>query len=322
MDRFGRFHDYLRISITDRCNFRCTYCMPEKGVKWKPRDEILTFEEIVQLVTFFAKKGVRKLRITGGEPTIRHGYIDLIRELRTNPAIEELALTTNGSRLSKDAPFLKEAGLSSINVSLDTLRADRFEAITRRSELELVLKGIEFSQAHDIPTKVNVVMMPGVNDDEIIDFVHFASSKCITVRFIEFMPFLNNNWSSCSVLSSSKIREIIGKEFQLQALDGYPSDVAREYSIPGSAGRIAFVSSVTESFCGGCSRLRLTADGELKSCLFLPPAVSLRDILRYNGTDDELEQAVATCLAGKWAGHPPMRDWAQRDHLTMVQIGG
>ena len=321
-DRFGRFHDYLRVSLTDRCNFRCVYCMPEEGIAWQQREEILTFEEIERLARFFIERGVRKVRLTGGEPTLRKGYLNLVASLAAIPGLEHLALTTNGTRLAHDAGALKESGLTSVNVSLDSLKADRFLEVTRRNELPRVLQGIKVAQAAGLNPKINVVVLPGVNEDELVAFGEFACEHQLTVRFIEFMPFLDNGWSADRVISSGEIRTRLAERFVLQPMNGGASDVAREFKIEGSEGRVAFVSSVTESFCSGCNRLRLTADGQMKSCLFLPPSVSLRDLIREGASDEELETAVRQCLDGKWSAHPPMRNWAQRDNLTMVQIGG
>ncbi len=291
-------------------------------MSWQPREEILKFEEIEHLVRIFVARGVRKVRLTGGEPTLRKGYVSLVRDLSAIPGLEQLALTTNGSRLAQDAALLKQAGLTSVNVSLDTLRPDRFVEVTRRDELPRVLEGIRSAQEAGLETKVNVVVLPDVNEDELLDFGEFACEQKLTVRFIEFMPFLDNGWSAERVVSSAEVRARLSERFELRPLASGASDVAREYVIDGSEGRVAFVSSVTESFCSGCNRLRLTADGQLKSCLFLPPSVSLRDLLRDGASDEVLGAAVKRCLDGKWSAHPPMRNWAQRDSLTMVQIGG
>lgn len=321
-DRFGRKHDYLRVSLTDRCNFRCLYCMPEEGIVWQPREEILGFEEIERLVGLMVGMGIRKVRMTGGEPTLRKDYLDLVTRLSGISQLEKLALTTNGFRLAQDSPALKRAGLKSINISLDSLQRDRFERITRRDELERVLAGIEAALEAGLPTKVNVVLLPGINDDEVFDFVEFVRHRTLTVRFIEFMPFLNNGWSPSQVISSEAVRKIIQTKHAMKALPWEPDDVARDYEIEGFRGTIGFVSSVTESFCSGCSRMRLSADGQLKSCLFLPATVSLRDLLRSGASDDELRLAVQRCLDGKWKEHPSMMQWVQRDNKTMVQIGG
>lgn len=321
-DRFGRFHDYLRVSITDRCNFRCVYCMPAEGIACHQKEQVLTFEEIERLVRFFVKRGVRKVRVTGGEPTVRKGYLDLVANLAGIDGLDAVTMTTNGSCLARDASALKRVGLKSINVSLDTLRPERFESITRRTGLAHVQEGIEAALEVGLETKVNVVLMPGVNDDELVDFVELTRDRPLTVRFIEFMPFLDNGWKPSRVASSAELRSRLATNYRLTLVPGQPNDVAKEYTVEGFAGKTAFVSSVTESFCAGCNRIRLTADGQLKSCLFLPPNVSLRDLVRGGASDEELEAAVAECLRSKWRAHPSMQDWSQRDHLAMVQIGG
>lgn len=296
--------------------------MPEEGVEWQEKSSILTFEEIETLVRLLVKRGVTKVRITGGEPTIRKGYIDLVERLASIAGLDHVCLTTNGSTLCRDASSLKKAGLTSLNVSLDSLRPDRFASITRRQGLVKVLDGIHSALAEGLEVKVNVVLMPGINDDEILDFAELTKDLQITVRFIEFMPFLNNGWSSTRVISSAEVRSVLATRYKLEAEALGANDVARDYQIAGHQGKLGFISSVTESFCAGCNRLRLTADGQLKSCLFLPPAVSLRDLLRQGASDAELEQAVSDCLQSKWKEHPPMQGWNQRDHLSMVQIGG
>jgi cyclic pyranopterin phosphate synthase len=296
--------------------------MPEGGAPWRPKEEILTLEEIERLVRLFVQLGVTKVRLTGGEPTVRRGYLGLARRLAAIEGLSEVAMTTNGARLRTDAAALKEAGLAGVNVSLDSLRRERFQSITRRDELENVLAGIEKALEAGLATKVNVVVMPGVNDDEALDFVEFVEDRPVTVRFIEFMPFLDNRWRPTRVLASAELRARIAERYPLIPAPGRAQDVARECEIPGFCGRVAFVSSVTESFCARCSRIRLTADGRLKSCLFLPPEVSLRDLMRAGAGEEALARAIRRCLAGKWRAHPPMRDWKQLDQLTMVQIGG
>lgn len=318
-DRFGRIHDYLRISLTDRCNFRCVYCMPEEGIPWMERAEILSLEEILQLGDLFARLGVRKFRLTGGEPTVRKGYLGVVEALAK---LGQTYLTTNGTTLADHAKSLKEAGIAGINVSLDSLRRDRFEAITRRDALNDVLAGIDAALTSGIPLKVNVVAMPGVNDDELVDFVDWAKDRPLEVRFIEFMPFLGNGWKSDKVLGYAEMRRIIEERFELEALPGAPSDVAKEFTIGGYRGTVGFVTSVTESFCGGCSRIRLTSDGRFKTCLFLPPQTSLRDLMRSGASEETLVEAIRSDLNTKWAAHPPMQNWKQRDTLSMVQIGG
>ncbi len=321
-DRFGRIHDYLRVSLTDRCNFRCLYCMPETGVEWQPREEILNFDELIRLIKIFSALGITKIRFTGGEPTVRKGYVDLIRQTAEVPALSTIALTTNGTRLEEDAVSLKKAGLTSVNLSLDTLRPDRFREITKQDVLEKVLAGLDAAINAGLETKVNVVLLPSINDDEVHEFIQLLETKPITIRFIEFMPFLANGWRPDRVISSAEVRETIRQRHELIPIIGAKSDVARDYAVAGHLGKVGFVSSVTESFCGGCSRIRLTADGQMKTCLFLAPERSLRDRLRSGASDDDLIKEIRESLMTKWAGHPPMQDWKQRDTLAMVQIGG
>lgn len=315
-------HTYLRVSLTDRCNFRCTYCMPEEGVELTPKSEILTLEEVETLTRMFVELGVRKVRLTGGEPTIRKGFLDLARNLAKIPDLKGLYLTTNGLLLTELAQPLKQLGLAGINVSLDSLRSDRFEAITRRPGLEKVVGGIEAAIAAGLSTKINVVVMPDLNEDEVVDFVNLTKEWPVQVRFIEFMPFLSNGWEHSRVLTSADLRDRIRQELELVPLGQGPNEVATEWTVPGFAGTVGFVSSVTESFCDGCNRLRLTADGQLKSCLFLPPESDLKSLLRRGATREEFVSAIRTTLAGKWAAHPPMDRWRQLDTLAMVQIGG
>jgi cyclic pyranopterin phosphate synthase len=273
-------------------------------------------------VRFFVHHGIRKVRLTGGEPTVRRDYLALLERLTRIDGLPEVAITTNGSRLALDAESLCALRIAGVNVSLDTLDAIRFEKITRRDKFSLVWDGIQEALRVGLRLKVNCVVMPGVNDDEVLDFVELARSQPLTVRFIEFMPFLDNSWNISGVVSSSEIREKIGERYPLFSVKSDPGQVASTYHIPGFRGEIEFVSSVTESFCGDCNRLRLTADGLVKSCLFLPAEISLRDLLRRGASEAELLGAVQNCLDGKWKEHPPMTKWTQLDQLTMVQIGG
>lgn len=321
-DRYGRVHDYLRVSLTDRCNLRCAYCMPETDVNFAPKHEILTLEEILKLVKLFANLGVRKIRLTGGEPTIRPGYIDLIAQVKAIPGIEHVALTTNGLKLAAEAEQLKQAGLDSLNVSLDTLNPERFTSLTRRPGHAKVLSGIQAALHAGLETKINVVLLRGFNEDEIEAFLALAQLNRLTVRFIEFMPFLGNEWGPERVVPNAEIRDRVQAFATLKPIPGEPSDVATSYQIEGFQGQVGFISSVTESFCAGCNRIRLTADGMLKTCLFLPPAKSLRDLLRQGVPVTEIEATIREGMLTKWAGHPPMRTWQQLDQLSMVQIGG
>lgn len=320
VDRYGRKHDYLRVSLTDRCNFRCQYCMPAEGLEWRPKDEILSLEEIEQLVRLFVGLGISKVRLTGGEPSIRKGYLGLVRNLAP---LVPIYLTTNGSTLARDAVSLKSGGLSGINLSCDSLDQQKFAEITRRDELPLVLDGLRAAVDSGIPLKMNVVVMRGFNEQEIPSFVEFALENKIQVRFIEFMPFLGNQWERDLVVPFREIFSLAAERFNLTPVEGQPSDVATEFSVGDSrAPDVGFVSSVTESFCSGCNRLRLTADGRFKTCLFLPPRTSLRDMIRAGASDKAMEQAIRDDLQTKWREHPSMDRWTQMDTLSMVQIGG
>lgn len=323
VDRFGRIHNYLRVSITDRCNFRCQYCLPQTSIQWRPRADLLTLEEIVRLVCLFSRCGVDKLRITGGEPTVRKGWQSLLRDVRDVPGVAERLMTTNGTGLAHHAAELATLGLTGVNISLDSLRRERFHEITRQDSLQEVLTGIEAALQAGIPrVKLNVVVMAGVNEDELLDFVAFAHARPLQVRFIEFMPFLGNGWKCDRVIGYAEMLQQIESQFELRARDVRPSDVAKEFDIVGGAGSIGFITSMTDSFCGGCNRLRITADGLLKTCLFLPGQLSLRDMMRGGADDGEIEQAIRATLLTKWEGHPPMDRWRQLDNLTMMEIGG
>jgi cyclic pyranopterin phosphate synthase len=293
--------------------------MPEDGIPWMERTEILRLEEVIQLGGLFARLGVRKFRLTGGEPTVRKGYLHVVEALAQ---LGQTYMTTNGTMLANHAQPLKAAGIAGLNVSLDSLRRDRFEAITRRDALADVLAGIDAALAEGIPLKINVVAMPGVNDDELVDFVDWAKDRPLEVRFIEFMPFLGNGWKSEKVLGYAEMRQAIEGRFELEPLPGAPTDVAKEFAIVGHRGTVGFVTSVTDSFCGECNRIRLTSDGRFKTCLFLPPQTSLRDLLRSGADEATLVEAIRNDLNTKWAAHPPMQNWKQRDTLSMVQIGG
>lgn len=296
--------------------------MPEEGVDLIPRDEILSFEEITRLTSIFVKLGVRKVRLTGGEPTVRKGFERLAEGLASLPGLESLFMTTNGLRLEEFAQGLHASGLKGVNVSLDTLRPDRFEQITRRPGLEKVKRGIQAALQSGLETKINVVVLPGQNEDEVLDFVALAENNPLEVRFIEFMPFLQNKWSRGQVITSRQIRESIMAKHPLQLLPGPSDEVSRRWQAPGWQGSVGFISSVTESFCDGCSRVRLTADGQFKTCLFLPSCLDLKGLMRADTTDEELMAAIRRALLTKWSGHPAMTNWRQLDNLSMVQIGG
>lgn len=322
MDAHGRAHTYLRVSLTDRCNFRCVYCMPPEGIPWREREEILTFEEIERAVRLFVRGGVRKVRLTGGEPTVRRGLTEFIGRLSAIEGVEQLWMTTNGTTLRHHAAAYRKAGLTGLNVSLDSLRRDRFIELTRRDGLETVLEGIEAALAAGFaPLKLNVVVMAGVNEDELQDFVRFVADRPIQARFIEFMPFQGNGWSKGGLYPMAKMLEDLAP-LEVRPVGQEPTAVGKDYEALGGRSKLAFVASMTRSFCSGCNRIRLTADGQVKSCLFLKADGNLRDAMRNGAGDEELAAVVRHSLAGKWAAHPPMEDLLTRNDLSMVEIGG
>lgn len=323
-DTLGRRHTYLRISLTERCNLRCQYCMPEEGVSLSPRDHLLTFEEIERLARVFVGHGVDKIRLTGGEPLVRKDVEDLADCLGSIPGLRTLALTTNGLLLSKKLPRLHAAGVNLLNISLDTLRADRFEFITRRKGLSIVLDAIEagLSFGYD-PLKVNCVVMRAVNDDEIGEFVALTEHRPIEVRFIEYMPFGGNGWTDAHFVPYSEMIERIEARFgPLERLQDRPNDTSKTYRVPGFRGRAGFITSMSEHFCSTCNRLRLTADGHLKVCLFGNAEVSLRDVLRVGASDIDLAGVIQAAVHRKKAAHAGMYDLAQMENRPMILIGG
>ncbi|KAK0087343.1 hypothetical protein PV325_001228 [Microctonus aethiopoides] len=319
-DSFGRNHSYLRISLTERCNLRCLYCMPAEGVKLTKNDNILTTDEIMRIARVFVKQGVKKIRLTGGEPTIRKDIVEIIGQLKTLESLESIGMTTNGLTLTRQLPALQRAGLDAINISLDTLKKDRFEKFTRRQGWSRVIAAIDLAvQLQYHPVKVNCVMMKGFNDDELIDFVRLTKHKPIDVRFIEYMPFTGNKWEENKMISFKEMRHMIEKEFpDFQPLKTPPNSTSKAFSVPGFAGQIGFITSMSEHFCHSCNRLRITADGNLKVCLFEGKSeVSLRDAMRNGATNEELEDIIAQAVfkkkkqhAGNWPGlHAILRNY-------------
>lgn len=323
IDRFGRVHSYLRISVTDRCNFRCQYCMPPEGLDWLKRADILSFEEIERLARLFAQMGVSKVRLTGGEPTVRKDLEELMTRLAAIDGIRSLLMTTNGTTLATKAKKYRKAGLTGLNISLDSLKRDKFLEITLRDELDRVLSGIDAAlDAGFESVKINVVVMEGVNDDELLDFVEFARDRPVTVRFIEFMPFEGNGWRPSSVVSYAQMRQVIEAKYELIPINVEKNAVGKDFSISGFQGDIGFVTSMTDSFCDTCNRVRLTAEGAFKPCLFAGSEVSLRDPMRTGATDEELATIVRSGLEKKWKAHPPMTLLPQISNRSMVAIGG
>ncbi len=325
VDGYGRVHRDLRISITDRCNFRCTYCMPAEGMDWLPRDDVLSFEEIERVARLLVDRyGFDSIRLTGGEPTVRAHLPVLVGRLAALGV--DLSVTTNGATLGLVARDLADAGLQRINVSLDTLRHDRFVEITRRDSLDPVLDGIDAAVDAGLdPVKINVVVMRGVNDDEIVDFARFGRERGVMVRFIEFMPLdATGEWTETQVVTHSEILERIHEVYPVEALGSAErgSAPAESFRYLDGRGEIGIIASVTESFCGSCDRVRLTAEGALRNCLFAHTDTDLRSVLRSGGTDDDLAALVEATVGAKWAGHNVGEAVFIRPNRSMSQIGG
>lgn len=321
-DGFGRVHRDLRISVTDRCNFRCTYCMPADGLDWLPREDLLTFEEIERIARLMVDHfGIDSIRLTGGEPTVRANLPVLVEKLAALDV--DLALTTNGATLGLLADKLVAAGLRRINVSLDSLRPERFEELTRRNDLDRVLDGINAALAAGLdPVKVNAVMMRGINDDEIVDFARFGRDKGVEVRFIEFMPLdADLSWSNDKVVTLDEIVATIGEEFPLAPVERSHSPAAVWHYADGK-GSFGVIASVTDAFCESCDRVRLTAEGMFRNCLFAVDEHDLRELLRSGASDDEIAAVIADVVKDKWAGHAINQVYFIRPGRSMSQIGG
>ena len=328
IDRFGRVVRDLRISVTDRCNFRCVYCMPAEGLEWVPRDEVLRFEEMARVARICVERfGVESIRVTGGEPTVRAHLPALVAMLSQIPRRDgtpvEVAMTTNGATLRLIARDLRAAGLARLNVSCDTLRADRFAAITRRDRLSQVLDGIDAAlEAGFESVKVNAVMIRGVNDDEILEFATFGREHGVQPRFIEFMPLdADGTWSMNKVVPSGEIIDTIGAVYPLEPVVHGPEPASRWRYLDG-AGEVGVIASVTRPFCASCDRIRLTAEGALRTCLFAMTETDLRGPMRGGASDDELEDLLIQAVRGKWAGHHIGRVDFIRPARSMSQIGG
>lgn len=323
-DTFGRRHTYLRIALTERCNLRCTYCMPAEGVDLLPRQHLLTFEEIIRLSGLFAGLGVNKIRLTGGEPLIRKNISALTAALSRLPGIETLAMTTNGLLLDRHLDMLHTAGLRILNISLDTLQADRFQTITRRPGLQKVIENIDLAlQAGFDAVKMNCVVMRGVNDDELVDFAHFAAHRDIEVRFIEYMPFGGNGWHNDAFVPYKDMLSVLKTAFPaIHPHNDGPHETSKTWGIPGFKGRLGFITSMSQHFCDGCNRVRLMADGNLKVCLFGRGEISLRDAMRSGADDTELTALIDEAVNGKKAAHAGMTALATQDNRPMIRIGG
>lgn len=333
-DTFGREISYLRIAVTDRCNLRCVYCMPEEGVDFRPHEEILSYEEIQKVVKIAVPLGITKIRITGGEPLVRKDIAGFIADLRAIPGIEEIAVTTNGILLPRLAAPLKKAGLDRVNISLDSLRPDRYKEITRGGDLSKVIHGIKLALDLGLkPVKINVVVVKGFNDDEVMDFVQFAKENEVHVRFIEFMSIgESRTWKNRGYVDNAQLKDRISlKDMTLTALSEEEVSVlgngpAEYFKVKDGLGTIGFISPVSNHFCSRCNRMRLTADGKLRPCLLSDRYVDIKTALRSGASHDELQALVKKAIWNKPEEKEINQTQAEKDKkddLTyMSQIGG
>jgi cyclic pyranopterin phosphate synthase len=325
VDGFDRPIRSLRVSVTDKCNFRCTYCMPAEGLEWLRRDEILSFEEIARLVRVMAGMGVSEIRLTGGEPLVRRDVPTLVGLLAETPGVDDLSLTTNGVLLDRLAAPLVEAGLRRVNVSLDSLSHVRFAEITRRDALDAVLRGLEAAERHPElrPIKVNCVAVKGFTEEEVPALAELARRKPYVVRFIEFMPLdADRAWAGDKVLAGDEIRAIVEEHWPLEEIPAKPSSTARRFRFADGAGELGFVNPVSEPFCSTCDRIRLTADGHLRTCLFSRREWDLKTPLREGATDAELATAIREAVAHKELKHRINDPGFLPASRSMSQIGG
>ena len=324
-DRYGRVIDYLRVSVTDRCNFRCVYCMPPDGIPSVSHDDILRYEELLRIIRLFAELGIKHIRLTGGEPTVRRGLVKLIREIHDMPGIETISMTTNGLLLPDMLADLKDAGLTSVNISLDTLKEERFDEITRTTgNLPKVLEAIGLSEEAGFSTKVNCVAMRGVNDDELADIASLAKDRDIGVRFIEYMPIGKHDYEQA--IYKDELLDLLRSAFGELSTDpkvrGFGPAVY--YKPEGFTGSVGVISAMSHSFCETCNRVRMTPEGFLKLCLQYDVGVNLRSPVRQDLTDDQIKQLILASLDRK-PEHHTFLDYAEKqdiDTRDMSLIGG
>jgi GTP 3',8-cyclase len=326
-DSFQRPIDYLRVAITDRCNLRCVYCMPEDGVAWMPHSNILSYEELLTIIKAGAELGISKIRITGGEPLVRLGIVDFVQMVARLEGIKDIALTTNGIYLAKFAADLKQAGLNRVNVSLDTLKPEKFRQICRGknegAELENVLQGIRAAKEAGLnPVKINMVVMVGVNDDEILDFACKTINEDWHVRFIELMPFTGHNGQTPSGLTAKEMKKRIDPLGKMEPYKHtWGNGPAKYYQLPGAKGTIGFITALSEHFCVNCNRLRLTADGKLRPCLMSETMIDLREPLRSGISSDKLKDLIKEAVTAKPMGHH-LTEGQRPNDRPFCQVGG
>lgn len=332
IDNFGREISYLRVSITDRCNYRCIYCKPEERFEFIPHEEILRYEEIVEIIEEAVNLGVTKVRITGGEPLARKGVVDFIKKLREIKKLEDISLTTNGFFLSEYAGKLKDAGLNRVNISLDSLQELKYKRITRGGSLEKVLKGIESAlKARLLPIKINTVLIRGINDDEVEDFVGLTLGRPLNIRFIEFMPSgeeLKDNYRD-RFISVLEIKESLAEKYSFRSVDINSGDgPAKYYQIKGGQGTIGFITALSQHFCKTCNRIRLTSEGKLRPCLFSNKEVDIKQAIRNKKANDKIIRSkiirnnIEEAISIKPEGHKLNEKFSNRDSFKMSKIGG
>ena len=323
IDAYDRVHDYLRISLTDECNFRCIYCMPEENIQCFSKQELMTPDEIVEIAQVFIDNGTKKIRLTGGEPLIRHDFAEIIAKLAQLPV--ELTLTTNGVLLHKYVALLKENGVESVNISIDSLDNERFKSISKRNALSTVRENILRCIKEDFHVKLNVVVMKGINDDEIFRFITLTKNLPIHVRFIEFMPFSGNDWEKNRVLTMEEMLSDLEERFSVKKIPDFKHDTAKKYKVCGYMGTFAFISTMSQPFCSDCNRMRLTADGKMKNCLFGKEEFDLLGALRRG---EDIRPVISKCLmrkhektGGRFDNYKKL-NFIQLDNRSMIKIGG
>ncbi|MEK6715852.1 MAG: GTP 3',8-cyclase MoaA [Candidatus Omnitrophota bacterium] len=322
IDSYGRKIDYLRISVTDRCNLRCIYCMPQAGIIHKPQSKLLSFEEIARVVEIMSALGVEKIRLTGGEPLLRKGVVDLVKSLSGIKGISDISMTTNGILLKEYASALKQAGLKRLNISLDSLHQERYSLVTRQGKLERVLEGIEQAQNAGIsPIKINVLLLDGMSVDEIMDFLRVSIENSLHVRFLEFMP-VNSFYKIDNFISARDVIDIARKCFALEDAAIYGNGPAEVFKIKNALGTFGVISPMSSKFCFKCNRLRLSSDGFLKPCLHSELKMNLRVLLRSSASDDDLAEVIKSAAAEKPKEHNLDKGEFLFSDYSMCQIGG
>jgi molybdenum cofactor biosynthesis protein A len=324
-DTHGRIIDYVRLAVTDRCNLRCTYCLPEGFTNFLPRKELLTYEEIIRMLTVMSDMGIKKLRITGGEPFVRNDLMGLIEEIHSRKLFEKLHITTNGVLTAPHIPRLAELGISGINISLDTANAEHFKAITGRDNFSEVMETFHAALSHNIPTRINTVVLSDKNTDDIIPMARMAENHPIEVRFIEEMPFNGKGEINSNYWNYERILLHLSQEFDLHPEGFENNGTAMRYRIAGKAGKIGIIPAYSRTFCGTCNRLRINPKGEIATCLYSAPESSLFTFLRGNATDVELREAILSAVSRKpLNGHQAEEQMllSNKSHNTMAAIGG